>query len=153
MTGAQAGRTAHGVAFLIGEAGLVVIGPSGAGKSSFVLGVAALWRDDPVRLVADDRVRLASSGGRIVARPVEGFLGMVELRGMGMVHHPAMPSAVIRGVISLEPDHGDRMPPERAENERLLGIPLPCLRLRRGQDSPARFIVGWPYFRAAILQL
>jgi serine kinase of HPr protein (carbohydrate metabolism regulator) len=148
-----AGHAIHGVAFLIGDVGLLVTGPSGAGKSSFVLTVAALWRDDPVRLVADDRVRLSASGGRLVARPVEGFLGLIEMRGMGMAHHLAMPSAVLRGVVALGQDHTERMPPEAFETERLLGVALPRLGLRSGPDSPAGFIVKWPYFRAAIMQL
>ncbi|MGL4239719.1 MAG: HPr kinase/phosphorylase, partial [Beijerinckiaceae bacterium] len=76
------GGTVHGVALLIGETGVLITGASGAGKSALALELATQWRHDPVRLIADDRVRLQAVGGRLVARPVDGFLGQAEIRGI-----------------------------------------------------------------------
>jgi HPr kinase/phosphorylase len=140
----------HGAAFLLGETGILVTGASGSGKTSFVLKVAALWRDDPVRLVADDRVRLAAAGGRLVARPVEGFLGGLEIRGLGMAQAPAMPSAVMRLIVALQPDHPPRMPHQDFESFEVSGVFLPLVRLRQGDESALAFITKWPYFRAHI---
>jgi HPr kinase/phosphorylase len=149
MSGA-AGATVHATAFTIGATGLIVTGASGAGKSLLAAGVAALWPYDPVRLVADDRMRLAAAGGRLVARPVDGFIGMVELRGIGMALLPAMPSTVIRGVVALEPADPPRMPEQDIETTELCGVPLPLLRLRRGDDAALRFLTKWPHFHAIL---
>jgi HPr kinase/phosphorylase len=145
-------ETVHGVALLLGETGLLVIGESGAGKSSFALALIEGWRRDPVRLVADDRVRLESTGGRLVARPVEGFLGRIEIRGIGMAQARAMPSTLLHAIVVLQPDHPDRLP-QHVETQAFLGIELPVLRLRQGPEAAAFFITKWPYFRVFMSQV
>jgi HPr kinase/phosphorylase len=145
--------TIHGVAFLLGETGILLTGASGAGKSSFVAGLAATWLSDPVRLVADDRVRLAAAGGRLIARPVEGFLGKIEMRGLGMAEIPAMPSAVMAVIVALNPEHPPRLPNQDIEFECFLGVSLPLMRLRQGQDAISAFITKWPYFHAKVTGL
>jgi serine kinase of HPr protein (carbohydrate metabolism regulator) len=145
-------ETVHGVALLIGESGLLVTGASGAGKSSFFLHVATHWRHDPVRLVADDRVRLTAASGRLVARPVDGFLGRVEVRGFGMALAPAMPAAVVRAIVALRPGDPERMPQD-IENTKLLGVELPCFALRQGVEAAAAFMTRWPYFRAFVTKV
>jgi HPr kinase/phosphorylase len=142
-----ADATVHGVALLIGETGVLVTGASGAGKSSFALAVAAGLREDPVRLVSDDRVRLTAAGGRLLARPIPGFAGRIELRGIGIAEAPAMPSAVLRGVVLLQSEHPERLPQD-VETQAFLGIPLPLFRLRQGAESAAAFLTKWLYFRA-----
>jgi serine kinase of HPr protein (carbohydrate metabolism regulator) len=140
----------HGTAFLIGETGLIAIGRSGAGKSGLVLGLAAALPDAPVRLVADDRVRLSRRSGRLIARPVAGFLGRIEVRGLGMAESASMPSAVIRGIVRLEPGQPERLPEEPFEDEEISGIPLPVLKLRACDGAAQAFIARWPYFRSII---
>jgi serine kinase of HPr protein (carbohydrate metabolism regulator) len=140
----------HATAFLIGETGLLAIGRPGAGKSMLAAGLAASHLGHQIRLVADDRVRLAVTGARLVATPVAGFLGRVELRGSGMAELPAMPSAVMRGIVRLDPAYPPRMPDQDIEIERIHGIGLPVLRLREGADCASRFITKWPHFRGLI---
>jgi serine kinase of HPr protein (carbohydrate metabolism regulator) len=154
MTAAQetVHETVHGVALLLGETGMLVTGASGAGKSTFALALMAGWRHDPVRLVADDRVRLRAAGGRLVARPVEGFLGRIELRGIGMAQTPAMPSCVVRALVALQPEHPARLP-QHIELQAFLGLDLPVLRLRQGPEAAASFITKWPYFHAFMSQV
>jgi HPr kinase/phosphorylase len=143
--------TVHAVAFLVGEVGVLITGASGAGKSSLFLGFAAAWRHDPVRLVADDRVWLTARGGRIVARPHAQFLGKIEVRGFGIADHAAMPSAVIRAVVMLETAHPARIPDDSIPAAHILGLVLPCFRLRQGPDALSAFITKWPHFHASIM--
>jgi HPr kinase/phosphorylase len=147
----RAEQSIHATALLIGEIGLLVTGRSGAGKSRLVPDVAQRLAPAPVRLIADDRVRLCNCGGRLVARPVAGFLGKIELRGIGIAEHPAMPSAVIRGLVALSDRPGQRLPDQPLENETLLDVELPLLRLQKGSDASASFVTRWPYFRDLIV--
>lgn len=145
--GTVPGGTVHGTAFLLGETGLLVLGRSGAGKSMLVAGLAAAGLSVPVRLVADDRVQLTAEGHRLVARPIAGFLGRIEIRGTGMASMPAMPSAIVRGVVRLAGDEPARLPDQPFENEALMGVSLPVLRLREGADCTVRFLPKWTLFR------
>jgi serine kinase of HPr protein (carbohydrate metabolism regulator) len=141
----------HATGLLIGEIGLLVTGASGAGKSRFVPDVAARLAHLPIRLIADDRIRLARVGRRLVARPVAGFLGKIELRGLGIARHPAMPSAVVRGIVALAKEPIERLPDQPFETQELLGVYLPVLPLESGADASAAFITKWPYFRGFIM--
>jgi HPr kinase/phosphorylase len=144
------GSSIHGTAFLIGETGLIVLGRSGAGKSMLVAGLAASWLGPSIRLVADDRVKLTVAGGRLIARPVAGFLGKIELRGFGMALLPAMPSAVIRAMVRLCPAEPARMPAQSIESKAIFGIDVPTLSLLEGPECTARFLTKWPHFRSMI---
>jgi serine kinase of HPr protein (carbohydrate metabolism regulator) len=142
----------HGTAFLLGEIGLLALGRSGSGKSMLAAGLAVSPIPAPFALVADDRVRVLSAGDRLVARPVAGFLGRIEIRGLGMAELPAMPSAVIRGIVRLMPEEPERMPDQPLEKEEISGICLPRLQLREGADCAARFLTKWPHFRRIVCQ-
>jgi serine kinase of HPr protein (carbohydrate metabolism regulator) len=72
-------------------------GPSGRGKSDLALrALAAGWR-----LVADDRVVLWASGGRLHGRPHARLAGLAEARGLGVVPVPALDWAEIGLVADL----------------------------------------------------
>jgi HPr kinase/phosphorylase len=141
------GGSVHATAFLIGETGVLATGGSGSGKSMLAAGLAASSLGPSVRLVADDRVRLSNVGGRLVARPVAGFLGRIELRGFGMAEMAAMPSAVIRCIVRLTSQEPSRIPDQVPETEEFLGLFLPVLKLMEGGDSASRFLTKWPHFR------
>jgi HPr kinase/phosphorylase len=140
----------HATAFLIGETGLMAMGRSGAGKSMLAAGLAASPLGGALRLVGDDRVSLAAAGGRLVAKPIAGFLGRIELRGFGMAELPAMPSAVMRGIVRLMSEEPPRMPDQATEIEEIFGVELPVLRLRQGANCSARFLIKWPHFHGLI---
>jgi serine kinase of HPr protein (carbohydrate metabolism regulator) len=63
-----------------GWRGVLIRGPSGVGKSDLAL--RAL--DQRFRLVADDRVLLFASGGRVFGRSPEPLQGLMEIRGLGV---------------------------------------------------------------------
>lgn len=102
-------------------------GPSGAGKSDLALRLVEAGG----RLVADDQTELVRAAGRLVARPPATIAGLLEVRGVGIVHLPRRQLAAAAPVGLLV----DLVPPERIERlpqpggERLLGQVLPVLEL------------------------
>jgi len=77
--------------------GVLIDGPSGAGKSDLAL--RAL--DHGFRLVADDRVLLWVSAGRLYGRAPDPLSGLMEVRGLDVVCPPALPFCRIGLAVSL----------------------------------------------------
>ena len=80
--------------------GVLLLGPSGSGKSDLLLRLL----DHGFALVADDRVEL--SGG--MASVPEALAGLLEVRGLGLVRLPHLPSARI--ALAVEMGTGERLP-------------------------------------------
>ena len=80
--------------------GVLLLGPSGSGKSDLLLRLL----DHGFALVADDRVEL--DGGIASAPP--GIAGLIEVRGIGLVHWAHVRSAPVR--LAVELGAGERMP-------------------------------------------
>jgi serine kinase of HPr protein (carbohydrate metabolism regulator) len=99
--------------------GVLIEGPSGAGKSDLAL--RAL--DHGFRLVADDRVTLWLSDGRLFGRAPDPLAGLMELRGLGVLGASAVPFSEVALVARC--GDPERMPePETAD---ILGISLPVV--------------------------
>ena len=73
----------HGVALEVFSVGVLILGPSGVGKSECV--VELVRRGE--RMVADDVVRLSSSGdrGNLIGRSPETIRHHIEIRGLGLL--------------------------------------------------------------------
>lgn len=99
--------------------GLLIEGPSGAGKSDLAL--RAL--DHGFRLVADDRVLLWTSAGRLFGRAPDALAGLIEIRGQGVASAPSLPFSEVTGLLRLGP--AERMPEPATET--ILGITVPLL--------------------------
>ena len=69
-----------------GWRGVLIEGASGAGKSDLALRLM----DHGFRLVADDRVLVWASGGRLYGRAPDALAGLMEVRGLGVVPQPAL---------------------------------------------------------------
>src|SRR3954468_23707618 len=67
--------------------GVLIEGPSGSGKSDLAL--RAL--EAGFRLVADDRVVLWASEGRLFGRAPETLFGLIEVRGLDVIRVEALP--------------------------------------------------------------
>jgi HPr kinase/phosphorylase len=121
----------HATCLVLGEAGLLITGASGSGKSSLALSLLALGQAQGLfaRLVADDRVLLRRHRDRILAVPPPAIAGMIEKRGLGILHMAHEPAVRIDWLIHWCSDP-DRMP--ETQHDWLLGLPLRCLRLRVG---------------------
>ena len=124
--------TIHASAVLVGARAVLVRGPSGSGKSRLAL---ALLQTVPVaRLVADDRVHVEVHHGRLLVRPAETLLGLLEVRGLGLRRLPFEPVAVVGLMVDLAIAHAERLPQEDASRTTIEGIVLPRLAVAPGND-------------------
>ena len=118
---------------------MLIRGPSGAGKSSlaFALIAAAGHAGLFARLVGDDRIGIASRGGRLIAHGHPLILGTIERRGQGIFEIPFLPAAVVRLVIGLagEAEAPPRYPRQGDDHIVLAGVKLPFLPLRQDVAS------------------
>ena len=119
--------------------GALITGPSGAGKSDLAL--RAL--EAGFRLVADDRVQLWTSAGRLYGKAPEPLLGLIECRGQGIVAESVLPFCQIVVVAACTaPDQIERMPPP-GQVETLLGLGIPRLSLTPlAPSAPAKLRRG-----------
>jgi serine kinase of HPr protein (carbohydrate metabolism regulator) len=130
-------ETVHGTVVLVGADGVLIRGDSGAGKSA--LAHALIERG--ARLVADDRLTLSACHERIVATAPRAILGLLELRGRGVIQVPHEKSAVVRLVADIVNEEGlDRMPETHQLTTTLLGIALPRQPVPAATDWAIRLI-------------
>lgn len=130
--------TLHASAVAVGEAGILIRGRSGAGKSSLAVGLlaAAAGTGRFARLVGDDRIELLCRSGRLIARGHPSILGMIELRGQGIIHIPYEAAMVLRLVVDLLPAEEMARYPDPAERQaELCGAKLPRLALPSDRSS------------------
>ena len=122
----------HATALVLGASGLLIRGAPGAGKSS--LGQALITRCGRegrfARLVGDDRIRLESVNGRLVARPVPAVAGLIEARGIGILAAEHEPACVIRAVLDLSVNEPERLP--ETSKILILGLSLPWIAQKIG---------------------
>jgi hypothetical protein len=111
--------------------GVLIEGPAGAGKSDLAL--RALTQG--FALVADDRVSLWLSGGRLFGRAPDVLGGLLEVRGLQVIPAPALPLAEVALVARC--GAAERIPaPQFAE---VLGIPTPLIEIDPHEASaPAK---------------
>lgn len=134
--GAIAAARVHASCVVLGEAGILIRGPSGAGKSSLALALieAAAARGLFARLVGDDRIALSRVGEALVARPVAPLEGLLEVRGVGILHRPHLPAARLRLVVDRALTPPPRLPEEAETRVEILGVALPRLACHRDRD-------------------
>jgi serine kinase of HPr protein (carbohydrate metabolism regulator) len=105
--------------------GALIRGPSGVGKSDLALRCL----DDGFRLVADDRVLVFVSRGRLFGTAPENLRGLFEVRSLGVIPCPSLAFAEI--VLAIECADGpakiDRLPDR--EFTAILGVSVPRLPL------------------------
>ena len=114
-----------------GWRGVMIEGPSGAGKSDLALRCLGVG----FCLVADDRVLIWRSGGRLFGRAPESLAGLMEVRSLGVLPTPALPFAPI--VLAVRLGQGERLPDR--ETVRHLEVELPVITLAPLENSaPAK---------------
>jgi HPr kinase/phosphorylase len=122
-----ASATVHATCVVLREAGILIRGPSGSGKSRLAGELLARASGGFARLVCDDRLGLENRSGRLVAREVPAIAGRIEVRGLGLMPVPHEPAAVVRLVVDVSPDHGERLPEEEDATVDVCGVLLPRL--------------------------
>ena len=136
--------TVHASAVLVGPRAVLIRGPAGSGKSRLVLGLieaARCGRLAFARLVADDRVRLTSSHGRLLARAPQGIAGLLEVRGLGIRRLDHEPVAVVGRVVDLAVAEASRLPEAAEQETDIEGINLPRIAIPAGAD-PLLILLG-----------
>ncbi len=112
--------------------GVLIEGPSGSGKSDLALRATQAG----FRLVADDRVRLFASAGRLFGTAPAPLAGLLEARGVGVIAQPALRMAEIALIARLVDDPG--APPR---------LPDPAFETRVGVSLPV--LAFWPFAASA----
>ena len=122
--------------------GVLIEGPAGAGKSDLALRCLA----EGFQLVADDRVALWVSAGRLFGRAPETLFGRLEIRGLDVVSVPALPLAEV--ALAVRCGAPERIPdPAFAE---ILGVSAPLIALDpREASAPAKLSRALSHFDAA----
>jgi serine kinase of HPr protein (carbohydrate metabolism regulator) len=111
--------------------GALIEGASGVGKSDLALRALG----EGFRLVADDRVVLWTSAGRLFGRAPGPLHGLIEVRGVDITGELALPFCEV--VLAVSPGTPERLPePRLVERE---GLKLPLLTLSyREASAPAK---------------
>lgn len=125
---------------LIGNRAALIRGPAGSGKSRLALALidaAASGRIRFARLVADDRVELTASHGRLLVRPPAALAGLIEVRGLGVRRIAFEPVAVAGLAIDLAAADAERIPAPSAQTVDVNGITMPRLPVAAGADALA----------------
>ncbi|SFT14430.1 Hpr(Ser) kinase/phosphatase [Sulfitobacter marinus] len=121
----------HATTVCVGDRGLIILGPSGAGKSTLALQLLALG----AVLVADDRTHIAHTALGLVAQCPSAICGMIEARGVGILHLPYEQAVPICLAVDMGQDEAERLP---APHEvKLLGQSVPCLHKSDGPHFAA----------------
>jgi hypothetical protein len=109
--------------------GVMVEGPAGAGKSDLALRALG----EGFSLVADDRVVLWACEGRLFGRAPDTLVGLLEVRGLGVIAVPALPLAQV--ALAVRCGAPERMPGPASID--LVGIAVPRLTLDPREPSAA----------------
>ena len=126
-------------------------GPSGAGKSDLSLRLI----EGGAELVSDDYVDLEIKGGRLLAEGPKTILGMMEVRGLGLVSMPYIDHAeVFLACDLMAADKIDRLP-DASQYLDIEGIKVPLMQLdAMAASAPARIKLAlkrmdvlWPDLR------
>jgi serine kinase of HPr protein (carbohydrate metabolism regulator) len=127
----------HASAVLVGARAVLIQGPPGAGKSRLALALLQAARSGQLgfaRLVADDRVLIEPSGGRLLARPAPALAGLIEVRGLGVRRVPHEPVAVVGTVLELAAADASRLPEPASRKIEIARIRLPRLAVAAGVE-------------------
>ncbi len=123
----NSGTTVHASCVLIGRSAVLIRGASGSGKSALALKLieaSHAGKIPPAMLVADDRVFLEISHGRLLARAPDAIAGKIEVRGLGIRNMPHEPLALVSLVVDLGAVDAARMPEQASEETGLAGVKL-----------------------------
>lgn len=122
----------HATAIVIGKTGLLFTGPSGWGKSMTAFACMAEARRLGLfsALVADDQVFLSKQDGRIIASCPPAIVGLIELRGTGIVKYDHITQAAMHFAVLPGSAIGENRLPQDGETAAPAeGFELPALRL------------------------
>jgi HPr kinase/phosphorylase len=100
----------HASSVAVDGRGVLILGASGSGKSSLALQLIA----QGAQLVCDDQTELHRDGAALIARAPARLANMIEARGLGLLHSPALAQAAIELIVDLDQIETQRLPPQRS---------------------------------------
>lgn len=112
--------TLHATAVAVDGQAVLLKGASGSGKSSLALEMMARG----ATLVADDRVILTGTANGVVLTCPEPLCGLIEARGVGLLHARYLSPAKLCLVIDMDQIERDRLPPDRTITYHAQTFPL-----------------------------
>jgi serine kinase of HPr protein (carbohydrate metabolism regulator) len=114
----------HGTSVELGGVAILLRGIPGSGKSDLALRLI----DRGARLVADDRTQITREGRRLMASSPAPIIGLLEVRGVGIMTVASMDMAPLGLVVDLVDEEAvERLPePEYLD---ILGLRVRHLRL------------------------
>ncbi|WP_299505787.1 HPr kinase/phosphorylase [Cypionkella sp.] len=121
----------HASCVAVDGRGVLIIGASGTGKSALALQLIAYG----AALVADDQTQITAQAQQLIATCPPQLSGMIEARGVGLLHSHPRASAPISLVVDLDQTETDRLPPHRITS--LLGVTLPLVLGLKSNHFPA----------------
>jgi HPr kinase/phosphorylase len=129
----------HATAIAIEGAAILLRGPSGSGKSDLALRLI----DGGARLIADDQALLRRADNQVFVRAPAEIAGLIEVRGVGILHADLINEAPIALVVDLVPSTQiERIPDNRFE--KVLGLAVPLITLAPFEASaPAKLRFAW----------
>jgi serine kinase of HPr protein (carbohydrate metabolism regulator) len=144
----------HATCIALDGIGVLLLGPPGSGKSDLALrlidtpGVGTSKEMLTAQLVADDQVKLSLADNHLIAEAPPVLAGFLEIRGLGIMRVPYLPSVRIGLAVQLRKQNAiERLPDLAAQHYRALGIAIPLIEIDAAAASaPARV-------RAAVLHL
>lgn len=118
----DASKPVHATCVSVDGKAVLILGESGAGKSALGLSLMGMG----AMLVADDRVILTQSDGAIFASCPVAIQGLIEARGVGVLHAEHEQNVPLMLVVDLDLPEVERLPQKHEIT--VLGQTLPLLR-------------------------
>lgn len=135
----------HASCVVLGDKAVLISGPPGAGKSDLALRMI----DKGAKLVSDDQTELLCENDVLMASPPDSIKGMIEIRHVGLVTMPFVPSA--RVVLYVELLAGDETLERLPELDLVFFLDHPVQRLRLpafAASTPAKIRAALTYLFA-----
>ncbi|MGI9463843.1 MAG: HPr kinase/phosphorylase [Aestuariivirgaceae bacterium] len=119
----------HATCVAVAGQGVLLTGASGSGKSDLALrlidqsGCGVGGKPMSAKLVGDDQINLTRRGSTLIASPAAALAGLLEVRGIGIIHCAHLPEAPVHLVVELSPQQSiERMPEPAAMVFEALGV-------------------------------
>ncbi|MGC9370924.1 MAG: HPr kinase/phosphorylase [Paracoccaceae bacterium] len=124
----------HASCVALAGRGVLILGAAGSGKSALALELMAYG----AALVADDRTCLRTTPDALIASTPASIAGLIEARGVGILHADAVPEAEVVLAVDMERVETERLPPRREIS--LLGRKVSLLHKVENAHFPAAIL-------------
>ena len=114
----------HGTCIVVNGCGVILRGASSSGKSDLALRLI----NEGAQLVADDQILLNSNGKELFASAPAKLLGLMEVRGVGIIELDYIKNIKVEVIFDLvKKDRISRLPDSLTTN--IDGVSVPRIRL------------------------